>query len=72
MKIGIVRMLLFLPSALEGDFHAKAGAPINFIGYKGPSIHPPGNGEFIRFCSSMLCAFASLREDFSNQSPITL
>jgi hypothetical protein len=38
MKIGIVRILLFLVSVLTGIFHAKAGAPINFIGYKSPSI----------------------------------
>jgi hypothetical protein len=38
MKIGIVRILLFLVSVLAGIFDAKAGAPINFIGYKSPSI----------------------------------
>ena len=38
MKIGIVRILLFLVSVLASIFDAKAGAPINFIGYKSPSI----------------------------------
>ncbi len=38
MKIDIVRILLFLVSVLASIFQAKAGAPINFIGYKSPSI----------------------------------
>ena len=38
MKIGITRILLFLVPVLATIFHAKAGAPINFIGYKSPSV----------------------------------
>src|SRR5258708_34400329 len=37
MKIGIARILLFLVLVLASIFDAKAGAPINFIGYKSPS-----------------------------------
>jgi hypothetical protein len=38
MKIDIARILLFLVSVLASILPAKAGAPINFIGYKSPSV----------------------------------
>ena len=37
MKIGIVRLILTLTFVVAAGFHAKAGAPINFVGYKNQS-----------------------------------